>query len=1270
MAISLNNINSSTTIDLSVQHPFKNVSGSNNVSTDLVGLKIDLQTLNGDGFLTALDASGRPRTISERTASDYFSGYLGKTGQIVYSTLANGVPEDNLWQDPTNTTGAILYYIPDPGVPYYQIVGTMNDVNDLLQNKLVFVKQGNWSDKSSIPITVTYGVWDPFSGLLYYDNSMQSSPRTVSPVTKWTEQGPVLAIPTPKVAVAASPNSQTVFSAVTLTDENYYDPMTVTVAVSSGSFKYNGTTYTNNSSTPLTLTGNGAAALQSQLRSLAVTVDQTQDTTFTLTATDAAGQSASKQLTIHNNQAPMLSGTMSSPTFTIGGASVSLFGSMTVSDDPIDSNDVDTLTVTISSNYTSGDSIASSGGSGSYDAATHTYTYTYIGTVAQIQTTLKNMTFTATSLGSGDRTISASIKDSLGATLATPVTTDVAVVELYRAPSISVTATELDYNDTVERMNPFSQVTITGSGTVMATLTIPQGFGFSALTSGSPGVGVTVANNTITLTGTSGDITTYLQRAGSITVAIPQNTISLGTTQTDTFGISATNTGGSGSATNTQSVKITPVDDAPTVMFGLITPGPVKTIKDSETVKLIYNGATVTDPDAGDTETVTVQLNGGGSGANLHLAAGSGLTGITEYYNSATGIYTCSNLTAAQASVLLNNLEFIPQASANPQFVSCNVTITDSQNQSFSQSNVTSFSITHDTTHDLRITQVPASISIDDDRTANNLFSGIQLSGGSANSSLTINNGDPSKGVFSLASDASFQSQVSIGPQGKLTLKGTGVQIQADLQSGNILFQPVANLTLAGDSSTDAFTITSSDTPSLNSSMSVRITSINDTPVLSQILATQSVQNTGTLALCPQATLTDPDFQETEAITVTVTGEGTISASQSATASSSGTGAGTTRTYSWNSMSVAAAQTLLRSLSYHPVAGQTSAATVQIQTKDGSNVPSLGANITVSVTAASSGGSGGSGGSSTDSTPTDNYSGSTTAQEVNLMGSENRNIVGGAGDDVFRGNSGNNVLDGGSGNNQLWGAAGDDKLIGGSGSNGYWWAQNNGHDIVQQAGNNSGDALYFSNISRGGYILERQANDLVLTIADGSSLTVSDWYGMDAKARIQGWVFGRTAVAWNDGEEAIVDLAKPCYAQLDMHIAIGSAAGNSILRGSGGDDVLLGGIGGSQMWSGAGNDVMTGGSGKDEYWWGSSDDHDVITSRADNSQDSIMLYNTPLSSIHSQLSGNDLVISLDGSSDTLTIQDWARGGGYQLNSFNIGGKMYQVAADGKSWSAK
>ncbi|MDU2063380.1 MAG: calcium-binding protein [Sporomusaceae bacterium] len=299
-----------------------------------------------------------------------------------------------------------------------------------------------------------------------------------------------------------------------------------------------------------------------------------------------------------------------------------------------------------------------------------------------------------------------------------------------------------------------------------------------------------------------------------------------------------------------------------------------------------------------------------------------------------------------------------------------------------------------------------------------------------------------------------------------------------------------------------------------------------------------------------------------------------------------------------------------------------------------------------------------------------NFSDTTMPQTVNLTGSESRNIVGGSGDDIFRGNGGNNAIDGGSGNNQLWGAGGDDQLMGGSGSNCFWWAQNNGHDRVYQAGNNSGDALYFSNITRGSYTLGRQTDDLVLTIADGSSLTLSDWYGMDAKARIQGWVFGRSVVAWNDGEEAVIDLSKPCYKANGLHEVIGASSGNSILRGSSSDDIMIAGSGGSQMWGAAGSDTMTGGSGQDTYWWGRTDGQDVITGRSDNSQDALMLYNTPLSSIHSQLSGNDLVISLDGSSDTLTLQDWAKGGGYQLNSFNIGGKMYQVAADGQNWSAK
>ena len=584
----------------------------------------------------------------------------------------------------------------------------------------------------------------------------------------------------------------------------------------------------------------------------------------------------------------------------------------------------------------------------------------------------------------------------------------------------------------------------------------------------------------------------------------------------------------------------------------------------------------------------------------------------------------------------------------------------------------------------------------------------------------------------------------------------------------------------------------------------VKVTdSYNTAPTISGGVSGQTFNDNATITPFSSIRISDPDVNDIETLNVQLTnpGMGRLTAA-------SGSYNVSTGIYSATG-SVAQVQNDLNTLIFTPTnlltAGSTQNVSFNVKVTD---LHHTAATTQVGITVRSH------------SASTLDYSSDSSAREINMSVGTVPNVIGGSGDDIFRGNSGNNVLDGGSGNNQLWAAAGDDKMIGGSGSNGYWWGQGDGHDVVQEGGRSSSagaDALYLYNVVRNGYSGERQGNDFVISLANGESLTVAGWYAADPASRIQGWVFGDTVVAWNDGQTATVELAQPAYAQENIHQVVvddrqvgivrggngddtlaegamggqlwGGLGGNDRMagssgstaywwgrgngqdvisqaavnsgdalylynvarngysgerqgddyviktgdgstltvqgwysakpeeriqgwvfgsevvawndgqaatvelsdpcyalnevhqvtaadggamtfRGSSGSDVLTAGSGGSKMWGGAGSDVMTGGSGTDEYWWGQTDGQDVINGRSDNSQDSIMLYNMSLSSVHSQLSGNDLVISLDGSSDTLTIKDWAKGGGYQLNSFNIGGKMYQLAADGKSWSAK
>ncbi|HKI61618.1 MAG TPA: cadherin-like domain-containing protein, partial [Mariprofundaceae bacterium] len=97
--------------------------------------------------------------------------------------------------------------------------------------------------------------------------------------------------------------------------------------------------------------------------------------------------------------------------------------------------------------------------------------------------------------------------------------------------------------------------------------------------------------------------------------------------------------------------------------------------------------------------------------------------------------------------------------------------------------------------------------------------------------------------------------------------------------------------------------------------------------------------------------------------------------------------------------------------------------------------------------------------------------------------------------------------------------------------------------------------------------------------------------------------------------------------------------GDNILRGNAADNVLEGLAGNDQFYGGAGNDTMMGGAGNDRYVFRLGDGADVI----DDAQGSDTLYvgnDQTTTNIEGERIGNDAVIKLVGTTDSITLTDW------------------------------
>ncbi|WP_422368596.1 Ig-like domain-containing protein [Pelagibius sp.] len=209
-----------------------------------------------------------------------------------------------------------------------------------------------------------------------------------------------------------------------------------------------------------------------------------------------------------------------------------------------------------------------------------------------------------------------------------------------------------------------------------------------------------------------------------------------------------------------------------------------------------------------------------------------------------------------------------------------------------------------------------------------------------------------------------------------------------------------------------------------------------------------------------------------------------------------------------------------------------------------------------------------------------------------LTGDSNANsLSGSSGDDVLFGAGGNDTLDGGSGDDLLYGGVGNDSLIGDS------------YSIFTTE-----DTLY------GGL-----GDD---TLSGGKSN--DRLFGDDGNDILRG----------GDGGDVLY-----------------GGIGNDDLQGNHNSDKLFGGDGLDTLFGGDRNDTLSGGAGNDLYRFNLGDDQDVIDNQDAVSTDDRLLFGSGIApeDLWFQQDGNDLRISVLGTSDKVTFTDWYLDAGQEID---------------------
>ncbi|MGR6797859.1 calcium-binding protein [Sphaerotilus sulfidivorans] len=248
------------------------------------------------------------------------------------------------------------------------------------------------------------------------------------------------------------------------------------------------------------------------------------------------------------------------------------------------------------------------------------------------------------------------------------------------------------------------------------------------------------------------------------------------------------------------------------------------------------------------------------------------------------------------------------------------------------------------------------------------------------------------------------------------------------------------------------------------------------------------------------------------------------------------------------------------------------------------------------------------------------FTGSTTVWNTTQMITE-----------ALRGTAGADSLVGTSLNDTFSGSAGNDTMVGGAGDDTYYFGRGEGKDIISSSNYDPRATRSEKLVFKAGVLpTDIQASfvgkDLVLAIKGTSdSITIQDFKFGDTPANV-----------WNPVQQVSFTGSTTVWNTTQMV--------TEALRGTTGADSLVG-TDLNDIFSGsAGNDTMLGNRGDDTYYFGRGEGKDLISqdydTRATRAETLIFKSGVLPTDIQASLSGNNLVLAIKGTTDSVTIQNF------------------------------
>ena len=289
-----------------------------------------------------------------------------------------------------------------------------------------------------------------------------------------------------------------------------------------------------------------------------------------------------------------------------------------------------------------------------------------------------------------------------------------------------------------------------------------------------------------------------------------------------------------------------------------------------------------------------------------------------------------------------------------------------------------------------------------------------------------------------------------------------------------------------------------------------------------------------------------------------------------------------------------------------------------------------------------------------------NWTLATNLENLTLSGAANINATGNTVANVLTGNAGDNVLNGGAGADTMVGGLGNDTYVVDVTADVITEAASAGTDLVQSAITYTlGNTLENLTLT-GTAAINATGNALDNLLTGNSGINVlTGGAGNDTYVVGTGDTTGEAANAGTDTVQSSISwtLANNVENLTLTGIAAISGTGNAannILLGNSGVNILTGNAGNDYLNGGAGADSLIGGTGNDTYWLGRGYGLDTITENdATAGNTDIARFDTGISKdqLWFAKSGNNLDVSIIGTSDKFTVTNWYLGNQYHVEQF-------------------